>query len=91
MILNNRDKVIKQLKYRSLYRGCKENDLIFTAFISQKISSLNYQELIDLQRILEHNDYDIYKWIVNKQTPPKHINKRLIYMLRTCNNHCHNG
>ncbi|KJV56651.1 flavinator of succinate dehydrogenase family protein [Orientia chuto str. Dubai] len=73
---------IKKLVYRATHRGCKENDLLLSSFLNNNLKCFSDQELLDFALILECNDNDIYKWIMNTKLCPKHLNKKLINMLR---------
>ena len=57
----------KQIMYRSTHRGTKEMDLLLTAFVEKYIDVLNYNELLDLQSILEEEDDAIFKWYSNEK------------------------
>ena len=54
--MNKIDSIKKKIVYRSEYRGIKEMDLILSAFIKKYLNSLNYNELLDLNEILENDD-----------------------------------
>ncbi len=79
---NERQNLIKQLIYRSLHRGCKENDFLLKAFTSKYLTCLSNKELLDFALILDCSDNDIYDWITSKKTAPEHLNKKLIGMLK---------
>ena len=54
--MNKLDSIKRKIKYRAGYRGIKEMDLLLTAFVEKYIDVLNYNELLDLQSILEEED-----------------------------------
>ena len=59
------DSLKKKIKYRSEYRGIKEMDLILGAFVKKYVDTFSYEELLDLYKILEKDDDDIFKWYSN--------------------------
>tara|TARA_Y100000590_G_C15513490_1_gene936311 strand:+ start:758 stop:1012 length:255 start_codon:yes stop_codon:yes gene_type:complete len=66
--MNKIDSIKKKIVYRSEYRGIKEMDLILSAFIKKYLNSLNYNELLDLNEILENDDDLIFKWYSGRIT-----------------------
>ena len=50
--MNKTDSLKKKIKYRSEYRGIKEMDLLLGSFVKRYIDTFNYNELLDLYRIL---------------------------------------
>jgi|TARA_B000000437_G_C11520288_1_gene254899 antitoxin CptB len=65
--MNKLDSIKRKIKYRAGYRGIKEMDLLLTAFVEKYIDVLNYNELLDLQSILEEEDDAIFKWYSNEK------------------------
>tara|TARA_Y100000590_G_C15241866_1_gene834115 strand:- start:49 stop:306 length:258 start_codon:yes stop_codon:yes gene_type:complete len=60
------DSLKRKIKYRSEYRGIKEMDLLLGSFVKRYIDTFNYNELLDLYKILEIDDDIIFKWYLNK-------------------------
>tara|TARA_B100000900_G_C20295011_1_gene599742 strand:- start:294 stop:566 length:273 start_codon:yes stop_codon:yes gene_type:complete len=58
-----------KLIYRSWHRGTKELDLILGNFITENISKMTAEEINDFQILLGSEDPDIYKWIVQFESP----------------------
>tara|TARA_B100000029_G_C17276705_1_gene851921 strand:+ start:539 stop:793 length:255 start_codon:yes stop_codon:yes gene_type:complete len=56
------DSLKKKIKYRSEYRGIKEMDLLLGNFVKKYVDTFNYEELLDLYKILERDDNTIFKW-----------------------------
>ncbi len=56
------DSLKKKIKYRSEYRGIKEMDLLLGNFVKKYVDTFNYEELLDLYKILERDDDTIFKW-----------------------------
>ena len=56
------DQLKKKIIYRSNYRGTKEMDKLLGTFIKKYINSLNYNDLIDLEKLLDFDDDSIYNF-----------------------------
>lgn len=80
---DEKQRIIKRLIYRATYRGCKESDLLLSKFLSKHLEFLSDKELLDFALILDYDDKDIYEWTTNKNPSPKHLNKKLISMLKS--------
>ncbi len=70
--------LIKKLLYKSNYRGCKETDLILGNFAHKYIDSLNDNELLEFEIILNQMDPDIIDWLNNFESAPNNISKTLL-------------
>ena len=60
--MNKINSLKKKIIYRSEYRGIKEMDLLLGKFVKKYIDNFNYDELLDLYKILEKDDDTIFKW-----------------------------
>ena len=66
--------LIKKLKYRSSYRGCKETDSLLGRFFEENYQDFNDDELAVYQHFIEEDDMLIYDWILDKaEFPSKYI------------------
>lgn len=61
-----KDLLLKQLKYRSNHRGCKETDVLLGNFFNEKFSQLSDDELEIYRHFIEEDDMLIYDWILGK-------------------------
>jgi antitoxin CptB len=52
----------KRIIYRSQYRGTKEMDKLLGAFVTKYISILNNQQLLKLEKFLDLDDENLYKY-----------------------------
>ena len=52
----------KKIIYRSNYRGTKEMDKLLGAFTKKYINILNNNDLLDLERLLEIDDNNLYNY-----------------------------
>ena len=62
------DKFKKRLLYRSQYRGTKEMDKLIGSFVKAHIKMLNIEELIELEKFLELDDDNLYKFYNNQKS-----------------------
>ena len=62
------DKLKKRLLYRSQYRGTKEMDKLIGSFVKSYIGRLNIEELIELEKFLELDDDNLYKFYNNQKS-----------------------
>ena len=58
----NIDQLKKKIIYRSNYRGTKEMDKLLGAFTKKYINQLNKDELIDLEKLLDIDDTNLYNF-----------------------------
>ena len=52
----------KKIIYRSTYRGTKEMDKLLGAFTNTYINQLNERDLLDLQKLLNFEDDDLFNF-----------------------------
>ena len=58
----NIDELKKKIIYRSNYRGTKEMDNLLGAFTKKYINILNVNDLIDLEKLLNIDDNNLYNF-----------------------------
>ena len=58
---SNKQNLINKIIYRSQYRGTKEMDIFVSAFVKSIIDSLSFNDLMDLDKLVNMNDEDIIK------------------------------
>ena len=76
--------LINKIKYRSLYRGTKEMDLYVSSFVDSIISDLGFNELENLNALVNLNDeqiIDISNGINNHNIDNKIVNLLVNYKL----------
>lgn len=78
--MNEKEKKIKKLLYRSWYRGCKETDKIIGGFAKKHINELNDGEIDELEEILNEQDNDIYDWLCGKKEAPQKLKNNSVFM-----------
>ena len=57
----NKQNLINKIIYRSQYRGTKEMDIFVSSFVKSIIDSLSFDDLADLDTLVNMNDEDIIK------------------------------
>ena len=70
MTLNIND-LKKKIIYRSSYRGSKEMDNLLTSFVKKFIDEFNIEDLINLSKLLEIDDHNLYKYNQGLETTIK--------------------
>ncbi len=64
----NIDQLKKKIIYRSNYRGTKEMDKLLGTFTKKNINNLNYKELLDLKKLLNIDDTNLYNYYTGAKT-----------------------
>ena len=73
----NIDQLKKKIIYRSNYRGTKEMDKLLGTFTKQNIDDLNYEELFDLEKLLNIDDTNLYNYYIGAKTDFKIENNKV--------------
>ena len=60
------ESLVKQLKYRSNYRGCKETDFLIGKFANENIANFDRLQLLNFALFLGEDDAEIYDWIIGR-------------------------
>ena len=64
----NIDELKKKIIYRSNYRGTKEMDKLLGAFTREYINQFDKTDLIDLEKLLDIDDNNLYNYYNDLQT-----------------------
>tara|TARA_X000001036_G_C20202862_1_gene612300 strand:+ start:319 stop:582 length:264 start_codon:yes stop_codon:yes gene_type:complete len=64
----NIDELKKKIIYRSNYRGTKEMDKLLGAFTKTYINELSEDDLIKLEKLLDIDDSNLYKFLNGLKT-----------------------
>ena len=67
----------KKIIYRSNYRGTKEMDKILGAFTNKYINKLNTRDLLDLQKLIDLDDDNLYNFYNGLNTEIKIDNNKI--------------
>jgi len=65
------DQLKKKIIYRSIYRGTKEMDKLLSSFTNSHIDNLTNDDLIDLEKLLDIDDNNLYNYYNNLKTDIK--------------------
>ncbi|MDX2049883.1 MAG: succinate dehydrogenase assembly factor 2 [Rickettsiaceae bacterium] len=69
----NHQEKLKKIAYQSLYRGCKETEIIFSNFVKKYLKTLDNEELKWYENFLSFSDAKILDWILYQKNIPKEI------------------
>lgn len=75
----------RKLMYRSWHRGCKETDILLGGFALKHLDKFSMDELIEYEKIVDLDDYELYCYITDKQTPPSDISNEIIKLISCFN------
>ena len=64
----NIEQLKKKIIYRSNYRGTKEMDKLLGAFTKKYIDKLNFEDLLDLEKLLNIDDTNLYNFFNGMST-----------------------
>ena len=67
----NIDQLKKKIIYRSTYRGTKEMDKLLSAFTNKYINQLGKDDLINLEKLLDIDDNNLYNFYNGLKTDIK--------------------
>ena len=73
----NIDELKKKIIYRSNYRGTKEMDNLLSAFTKKYINILNENDLLDLEKLLNLDDTNLYNFYNGFKTDIKFENNKI--------------
>lgn len=65
-----RETRLKRMRMRSMRRGTKEMDILMMRFADAHLDTMEEAELDLLDRVLEENDQDLYRWITGQEAAP---------------------
>tara|TARA_B100000900_G_C20552346_1_gene705297 strand:+ start:1341 stop:1598 length:258 start_codon:yes stop_codon:yes gene_type:complete len=76
-MVNDIEQLKKKIVYRSNYRGTKEMDKILGAFTNKYINQLDFQDLIDLEKLIEIDDDNLYNFFNGIKTNIKFSDNKI--------------
>tara|TARA_B100000902_G_scaffold343303_1_gene347884 strand:- start:46 stop:318 length:273 start_codon:yes stop_codon:yes gene_type:complete len=76
------DQLKKKIIYRSNYRGTKEMDKLLSAFTKEIIDKLNISDLNDLEKLLDIDDDNLYRFYNGLKTDFKFKNNNISYLFK---------
>ena len=78
----NIDQLKKKIIYRSNYRGTKEMDKLLGAFTKKYIDKLNTQDLLDLEKLLNIDDDNLYSFYNKLKTDFEFENNNINFLFQ---------
>ena len=72
----------KKIIYRSSYRGTKEMDALLSSFVKKVINNLNSEDLLNLYKLLDIDDDNLYKFKCDIKTSIKIPNNKINKMFK---------
>ena len=78
----NIDELKKKIIYRSNYRGTKEMDKLLGAFTKKYIDQLNHDELLDLEKLIDIDDTNLYNFFNGIPTEIKFDENNVLKLFR---------
>ncbi|MCV3769743.1 MAG: succinate dehydrogenase assembly factor 2 [Wolbachia pipientis] len=67
--------------YRSWYRGCKETDILLGHFALEYLNKFSLNELIEYEKIINLDDYELYHHLLYKANLSTNIDSRIINLI----------
>ena len=64
----NIEQLKKKIIYRSSYRGTREMDKLLGSFTKKYIDELEIKDLVDLEKLLNFDDNNLYSFYINEKT-----------------------
>ena len=78
----NIDELKKKIIYRSNYRGTKEMDNLLGAFTKKYINNLNENDLLDLEKLLNIDDTNLYNFYNGFKTDFEFENNNINFLYK---------
>ena len=80
---NDIENLKKRLIYRSQYRGTKEMDKLVGSFVNTYINNFDSEKLNELEKFLNIDDDNLYKFYNNQLDNIEGTNKELLRLFKT--------
>ena len=87
----NIDELKKKIIYRSNYRGTKEMDNLLGAFTKKYINNLNENDLLDLEKLLNIDDTNLYNFYNGFKTDFEFQNNNINFLYKNFDYTKNNG
>jgi len=78
----NIDQLKKKIIYRSNYRGTKEMDKLLGAFTKKYIDELSTKDLLDLEKLLNIDDDNLYSFYNKLKTDFEFENNNINFLFK---------
>lgn len=80
-MLQNKEELKNKIIYRASYRGTKEMDILMIAFVKSLINTLDIDNLIALDKLVNMNDESLIS-IKKKETIINNNDKNFSYIIK---------
>lgn len=80
--MDNKEIKLKQLRFRSAYRGFNEMDRIMERFAAEHLDQLDDALLAEYEQLLNLPDLDVFGWLVGQEEPPATAPLNIIAFIR---------
>ena len=81
----------KRALYRSIYRGCKETDILLGRFARNDIDNMNENDLSLYEEILNMGENDIYNYLIEKDKIKEEKYVKMIEKIKNFHNNSHSS
>mgnify|MGYP001386983825 CR=1 FL=1 len=81
-MISNIEQFKKKIIYRSNYRGTKEMDKLLGAFTKKYIDGLNHSDLLDLEKLLDIDDNNLYSFYNGLKTDIKFEDNNINFLFK---------
>ncbi|QKX03244.1 succinate dehydrogenase assembly factor 2 [Wolbachia endosymbiont of Litomosoides sigmodontis] len=71
----------KKLIYRSWNRGCKETNILLGHFALKYLDKFSLNELIEYEKIVDLDDYELYYYITCKINLPSNLSSKIVNLI----------
>ena len=85
-MLQNKEDLKNKIIYRASYRGTKEMDILMIAFVKSLINTLDIDNLIALDKLVNMNDESLIS-IKKKETIINNNDKNFSYIIKRFQNY----
>ena len=72
----------KRIIYRSQYRGTREMDKLLFSFVTEYIDKIENSKLLILEKFLEIDDEDLYKYYNGNETKLKFEDEYIVKLFK---------
>ena len=78
----NIENLKKRIIYRSQYRGTKEMDKLLSSFVAKYIDSLDKKKLSNLEKFLDLDDENLYKFYNGQECNLKFDDQEILVLFK---------
>ena len=84
----NIEQLKKKIIYRSSYRGTKEMDKLLGSFTKEYIDKLDTKDLVDLEKLLNFDDNNLYNFYTGVKTDANFENNKVNSLFKNFKYNC---